>query len=190
MIKGSDLEKMSQVARDTYFLREAFKSARDLSQDENTQTGAVIVSPSLEIVSRGANRIHFGWDERYEGIGERILLGRDRKYDDLTHAERDAVYGANRAGIPLAGHTLYATWTPCDFCAEVAGNNDIPRFVVPQITTDWYNEARKDSEGRVNWDKGIKKAVGMLEKKGVDYVCLDIAIGGVEFLFDDKIRRP
>jgi deoxycytidylate deaminase len=182
---------MSQKEQDINWLREAFIAARDYSQDTNSQTGSKIVNPiTNRDISFGANRIHYGFKDRYEGGGERILLGRPEKYRDLTHAERDGIYEANRKGISLIGATIYATWTPCVPCAELVLNNGIKRFVTHESTDRWYNEARKDQKGRNDWTESIEKAVSLLREGGVVYEVISEPIGGVEFLFDDFMRTP
>lgn len=182
------MNKREQKEKDINFLRDAFKFASKYSQDANSQTGAVIVSPSGEIISKGANRAHYGMDERYEGSGERKILERPDKYEALTHAERDAVFCANREGRSLINSTLYATWTPCVECAEVILNNGIARFVTHESTHRWYTEARKDN-GRNDWTAGIEKALKLFKKGNIVYEMIDDPIGDVEFLFDDKIRN-
>jgi len=172
-------------------LRKAFEYARDLSQDANSQTGAIIVDPKTNnLISFGANRMHHGLKGRYEGEGKRKLLGRPEKYTDLTHAERDSIYGANREGRSLVGKTIYATWTPCVPCAELVLNNGIKRFVTHECTDRWYNEARKDQEGRNDWTASIEKAVSLLRNGGVDYEVIGYPLGKVDFLFDDVKRSP
>ncbi|MBT6689839.1 hypothetical protein HN903_00765 [archaeon] len=185
-----DLLGMGEKEKDIYFLRMAFLAAKNLSQDVNTQTGAIVVSPDFKLISVGANRVNFGDPRRYEGRGERKVFGRPEKYEIITHAERDTQYCANRAGQTLVDCTLYTTWVPCDTCAELTVNNGIKRYVTHQSTMDWYNEARKDTSGRINWDESIADALGTFERSSVDYICLNDKIGGVEFLFDDKIREP
>ena len=183
---------MNQKELDISFMREAFKSARDLSQDANTQTGGILVDQNNNIISRGASRIHFGLPERYEGRPgeERILLKRPEKYDDLIHSERDTIYGANRKGISLQGCTLYSTWALCDDCAKTTINNGIKRVVGHQSTTNWYNEARKNIQGRQDWEEGINKAINLLKKGKVKYELMTEHLGDVSILFDDKIRSP
>lgn len=181
---------MNQKEIDVYWLREAFKFARDYSQDANSQTGTKIINPfDNSLISSGANRMHYGLEGRFEGDGKRIILGRPDKYTDLTHAERDAVFSANRLGIPLDGTTLYATWTPCKPCAEVIINNGIKRFVTHESTDRWYREARQDN-GRQDWTAAIKEATDFFAKANVEYVIIDEFLRGVEFLFDDKMRTP
>ena len=45
--------------QDIYFLQEAFRVARELSQDANTQTGAVIVNRIGRMISAGSNRMNY-----------------------------------------------------------------------------------------------------------------------------------
>jgi len=134
--------------------------------------------------------MHYGLDGRYEGGKKRIILGRPEKYKLLTHAERDAVFSAIRGGMGklIPGSTLYATWTPCEPCAEVITNSGIKRFVTHQCTTDWYNEKRS-SESRIDWDKSIEEAIQLLQKCGVEYTCIKEPLGVGKILFDDKIRN-
>ena len=185
-----DLLGLSEKERDIHFLRLAFQSAGKLSQDANTQNGAVVVSPEFQIISIGANRVNFGDPRRYEGRGERKMFGRPEKYEIITHAERDAQYCASRTGNSMVNCTLYTTWVPCDTCAEFTVNSGIKRYVTHQSTMDWYADARKDSDKRINWDESIAKAVDTFNRSSVDYICLNDPIGGVEFLFDDQIRKP
>ena len=181
---------MNEKERDLHFLRTAFQVANFFSQDANTQTGAIIVDPDFNIISVGSNRVNFGDPRRYEGRGERIILERPEKYEALIHAERDVHYGANRLGKPVVGCTLYTTWVPCDPCAEITVNNGIKRYVTHQCTTDWYDEALKDDSKRIDWQGSIDEAVNRFKKSRVEYICLSDKIGGVKFLFDDKIREP
>jgi dCMP deaminase len=185
-----DLLGMSEKERDIYYLRTAFLAAKNFSQDANTQTGAVIIDPDFKLISIGANRVNFGDPRRYEGRGERMVFERPEKYELLTHAERDAQYCANRAGRNLVGCTLYTIWVPCRTCAEFTVNNGIKRYVTHQSTMGWYGEAIKDSRQRINWDESIADAIKVLGRSSVEYICLDDKIGGVNFLFDDKIREP
>lgn len=181
---------MSEKDKDIYYLRMAFQAAKNLSQDANTQTGAVVVDSDFNLISIGANRVNFGDPRRYEGRGERKVFEAPDKYELLTHGERDVQYCASRAGRTLVDATLYTIWTPCSPCAEFTVNNGIKRYVTHSATTGWYNEGREDSEGRIDWDESIRKAIKIFERSSVDYICLDDEIGGVEFLFNNKMRKP
>ncbi|MEK6760524.1 MAG: deaminase [Nanoarchaeota archaeon] len=181
--------QMNERERDLYFLRGAFQIARDFSQDENTETGAIIVSPDFSLISIGANRRNFGDPLRYEGRGERTKVGRPDKYAVLVHAEPDALFGASRNGKSIMGCTIYATWVPCEGCAKATVNSGIKRYITHESTREWYREAQKNS-GRVDWQESTDEAVKIFKKSGVEYLCLSDKIGGVEILFDDKQRSP
>lgn len=184
------LLSMNEKERDIYFLRLAFQVAKNFSQDANTQTGALVVDSNFNLISFGANRARFGDSMRYEGRGERLIFERPDKYVILDHAEQDAEFGANRLGKSLSGCTLYTTWTPCAPCATVTAGNGIKRYVTHQACTNWYFEADKNLKSRIDWDNSIKKAIDIFKRSNIEYICLSDPIGGVEILFDDKLRIP
>ena len=180
---------MGEKERDLYFLRMAFQVARNFSQDENTQTGAIIVDPNFKIISFGANRINYGDPRRYKGRGERIIVGRPDKYAVIIHAESDVHFVANRLGKSVVDCTLYTTWTPCEGCARITINNGVKRYVTHDACTEWYFETNKNTESRVNWDKSIEKAIDLFKRSNVEYIHLLEPVGGVEIKFDDKWRK-
>ena len=179
--------------KDAQFLKMAFHSARDLSQDANTQTGARIVDMFGNSLSEGANRMHYGMPDRFDRSRfekERKLLGRPEKYSDLIHAERDAICEAVRGdlGLQLRGATMFCTWTPCINCAELIINTGIKRVVTHSYCDRWYAEKLTDNK-RVDWGNSIKSALDLLGKCGVKYECLDFPLKGIEIRFDDVVRK-
>jgi hypothetical protein len=62
--------------------------------------------------------------------------------------------------------------------------------VTHDACTKWYFEANKNVKNRLNWEDSIKKALDIFKRSSVDYICLSEPIGGVEILFDDKLRKP
>jgi dCMP deaminase len=92
-----------------------FRLARHVaewSRDPSTKVGCVIVSPSNEIRSVGYN----GFPRNVEDASHR--LARPEKYSWIEHAERNAIYAAARAGVPLEGCKMYTDWFPCVECAR------------------------------------------------------------------------
>jgi deoxycytidylate deaminase len=181
---------------DLHFLKRAFNTAYNLSQDENTNTGALVVfrdtDGTFEILSEGANRAHYGFNGRFEQempLETKRFFGRPEKYTVLTHAERDAVFGAVRAGhgsiLPMS--TLYCTWTPCTPCAEVIINSGIRRVVTHSYCNNWYSE-KIDATKRVNWDKSIADALRLLSD-GVEFECINEPVEGIRLKFDDILRE-
>ena len=184
-----DVLRMNEKDRDLFFLRKTFEFARDYSQDKDTQTGAMICDPDFRLVSFGSNRCNFGDPRRYEGRGERILFGRPEKYDALVHAESDSHFCASRFGNPVVGCTIYVTLVPCRPCGSVIINSGIKRCVTHDSTWEWYADALKE-DSRVDWKESCENAVKNLKKSGIEYISLSEPVGGVEFMFYGKLRRP
>lgn len=180
------------IEKDVYFLREAFRVAHDLSQDANTQVGALIVLGGTRLFE-GANRIPYGMPGRFErGMREedKILLGRPEKYAKLTHAEPDACSCAEAIGEQqsIIGTTMYCTWNPCTPCAKIIKESGIKRVVTHQYCDKWYAEKLADDK-RINWDKSTREALEFFAKSGIKYECLDVPILGIEILFDNVVRK-
>lgn len=174
---------MNQSQMDKSFLKKAFKYAEEFSQDPNTQIGAILVRSNKIIFSKGANKLSYGLEYSEE------LVKRPEKYHNIVHAEKDAIFSAIRLGQAnlIPGSVMYATWTPCESCAEAIINAGIKRFVTHQCTIDWYNE-KKDIANRIDWDDSTNKAIIRLKKCGIEYVCIQEPLKGISILFDDKQR--
>ncbi|NDG19406.1 MAG: hypothetical protein EB117_14190, partial [Betaproteobacteria bacterium] len=93
---------------DVDWLRLAFRTAAEHSEDNSTQNGAVVV-PQRGYVMSAANRFPDGVQARYSVPA---------KYDFIEHAERAAIYSAARAGVATLGGALYCCWFACPDCAR------------------------------------------------------------------------
>jgi deoxycytidylate deaminase len=167
-------------------LREAFKAARDLSEDPNTQSGIVLVSNRGDIIARGATRLP------KELRMEKDLCNPPEKYIYLDHAEKDGIYTAIDKGHSesLKGSTIYCTWTPCYSCANAIRGHGIKRLVTHQSTTDWFLESLKDYNEQIKWQNSIKIAEEYLKKCNVIYDWINNPLGGVTITFRNKKRSP
>ena len=88
--------------------------ANQFSRDPSTKVGALLLAPrSLEILSMGYNGMPRGIDDTVPA-----RLERPTKYLYTEHAERNALYNANRRGISLQGAYGIATLCPCADCAR------------------------------------------------------------------------
>lgn len=86
------------------------KHIKEWSEDRSTKVGAVIVNKRNRIISVGYNGFPTGVidkDTRHE---------RPNKYDFTEHAERNAIYNAERS---LVDSTLYLDTFPCP-CVDCA----------------------------------------------------------------------
>jgi len=98
------------------------------SKDPSTQVGAVIVSPSNNVLGCGYNGMvsienndeKFPWfkdAENYE----------DQKYLYVVHSEVNAIINAQ--GKDLTGSTIYVTLFPCNECAKLIVQSKIKKVV-------------------------------------------------------------
>src|SRR5215470_5170402 len=84
------------------------------SKDPSTKVGCVIVASTNEVRALGYN----GFPRNFDDSPSR--LERPHKYLWTEHAERNAIYAAARAGVPLEGCRMYLSWFPCVDCARAA----------------------------------------------------------------------
>lgn len=105
-------------------LGQCYREATE-SPDPSTQLGAVVVSQSglLQSATLSHNGFTHGWTPTDADFD------RPRKYSLIEHAERRAIYGAARFGIPLLGATLYCTWAACADCARAIVESGMSRLV-------------------------------------------------------------
>lgn len=101
------------------------------SEDRDRHVGCVIVGPDgNEVRATGYNGLPRGVsdadDARFDRTsGEKFFWG--------EHAERNAIYNAARAGIPLQGCVLYVNRFPCADCARGIIQTGIAQVVCPPI---------------------------------------------------------
>ena len=100
------------------------------SKDKSTQVGCVIVGPDNEIRSIGHNGFPRGVNDEIE-----LRHGRPQKYLWTEHAERNAIYNAVRATIPIVGCRMYIPWFPCVDCARAIVQCGIAELVA--IEPNW-----------------------------------------------------
>ena len=93
------------------------------SKDQSTQVGAVIVTPDKNPVSFGYNGMPPGIDD---AIPERHE--RPAKYYWMEHAERNAIYQADRH--LLKDSIIYITHHPCADCCRAIIKSKIAKVVI------------------------------------------------------------
>ncbi len=103
---------MTPEETDLHFMQQAIAEARAAEAAGEVPVGAIIVSPSGEIIARGNNQVL-------------------RNCDPTAHAEIIALREAGRAlnNYRLLGCTLYATLEPCAMCAGALLHARIARLV-------------------------------------------------------------
>lgn len=136
------------------------RAVSELSKDQSTKLGAIILGEGFEIRSMGYNGFPRGVDDSMAARHERPL-----KYEWTEHAERNAIYNAARVGTPLQGTRLLLD-SPifvCSGCARAIINTGIRQVVVFR---------RKDSDAaRVSrWEVDESISREMFSEAGVEVI--------------------
>lgn len=121
------------------------------SSDPARQVGALIVNPTGQVISFGANRL-----PNRIAVTERRIV-RPLKTAFIEHAERDAIVGAARHGIRLDGSTMVAPWAACADCARAIIGAGIVRLVRRPIPAS-------------RWNYSIELGDTMLREAGINIV--------------------
>lgn len=108
----------------------------NMSKDESTRLGAVVVGPDREIRATGFNSFPRGVVDTDPGRQVRPI-----KYYFIEHAERNAIYNAARVGVSLKGCVLYCQWEPCADCARAIIQAGISSVVVRERCPERWGES-------------------------------------------------
>ena len=126
------------------------------SKDPSRGVGAVIVSPSKQIVSTGFNGLPRGVEDRPE------RLERPVKYDLIVHAEMNAIIQCARNGVTPIGCAIYSSFFPCVNCALAIVQAGIETVVT-----------YKPADGDEHWLESIDKSRVVFEEAGVEFLELE-----------------
>ncbi|MFQ5621461.1 MAG: deaminase [Candidatus Nanoarchaeia archaeon] len=153
-------------------LRQAYKIARDNSDDPNTQNAALLLREGKVVLA--------GWNY-FVGEMTAEKLERPEKYDHFSHAETDVLFRAARFGIPTDGATIICPWYACSPCAIGLGTAGIEKIIGHQASYDC---------SKPSWQRAIDKGLKKLDFYGVKHEWWDGEVGGVEIKFNDKLWAP
>jgi len=90
---------------------------------DSKKVGCVITTPQDKVLVSACNHFVHGAAQTPE------RLQRPTKYMWIEHAERNAIYKAASAGIPLKGTTMYINWWPCIDCCRAIIQSGISKIV-------------------------------------------------------------
>jgi dCMP deaminase len=157
------MDKTVDQWTDLDYLRRAYINARDMSDDPETQNGAVLKPlsyPETHLLY-GANRMPRGIPYTKEEIA---TWPKEKKYAWMVHAERSVIALAAFRGTPTKGATLYCPWFACTNCATAIIDCGIIRIVGHKQMCDKLHPA---------WMEEIEAANRMFDKAGVKREYLD-----------------
>ena len=118
---------------------------------DTRKVGCVVCSPSGEVLVTACNTLVHGVQLKAE------RLEKPAKYDWIEHAERNAVYKAASAGIPLTGTTMYLNWSPCHRCMRAVIASGVSRIV----------SSRGADVHHHRWGQSFQVAQQMCKESGV-----------------------
>lgn len=163
-----------ELVRD--LLYQAYWYAWHRSPDPRTKNGAVLYDPLYDkVVAWGVNRLPIGVEEFPE------RLQPPGKYDEMLHAEHDAILCAARDGKATMNKVLFCPWACCRRCAQAIIQAGIYRVVA-------HRQACERTPER--WQAEIEIAQERLKEAGVRYEWYAGPIGDIENLLDGEVWRP
>lgn len=117
---------------------EVAKTYAQLSKDNRTKVGALILGPNEEVRASGWNGFPRGINDFMEERQEA-----PEKYFWFEHAERNAIYNAARVGTALEGCIIFTLLFPCADCSRAIIQSGIKEVVTYE--PDWENPRWKES---------------------------------------------
>ena len=133
------------------------KEVASWSKDDSTQCGCVIVSQQNKIVTLGYNGLPRDID--YDDTS--LWQERPEKYFWMEHAERNAVYNAERS---MQGCVAYVTGPPCMDCGRALKQVGVIRVVVPM-----HHNMGLGSDYIERWRESCQRAEKLFRLAGVVY---------------------
>jgi len=161
------------------YLKRAYDIAWNRSSDNKTKTGAVIVSPFKNYISK---EISNGYNHLTPGV-ENIPEWSERplKYTGTVHAETDAISKAAKNGARLEDSIMYMPWIPCTLCYIIIKNSGIKMLVA-------HKEMVLMSPP--HWEEDLNRTIFLAERSKFPIILYEGKIGGVKSLFDGKVWEP
>lgn len=138
-----------------------------MSDDPDTQLGAVVIDCHQNILSWGWNRLPNGLahtctrTQRLPQGADPETVGHNGKYTFIEHAERDTAQRAARKGISLDGATMYLALIPCMDCARCLIGSGIRELV---LDYDFSENYRKRGS---RWERDFRLVIDILEEAGI-----------------------
>ncbi len=123
------------------------------SKDPSRGVGAVIVSPSKQIIATGFN----GLPRAIEDLPER--LSRPAKYDLIVHAEMNAIVQCACNAVSPSGCAIYSSFFPCINCAIAIVQAGLETVV-----------AYEPISGDEHWLDSIEKSRAVFKEAGIDFL--------------------
>ena len=137
---------------------EIAKAVANLSKDQSTQVGAIIVGPQNDVRSVGYNGAVRGCSADEDSR----FTERPEKYYWASHAELNAITNAARVGTPLDQCGIIVTHQPCMDCARAIVQSGIKKVFCPYPDDAFHDR----------WVEHITRSEHLFRETGVELVWL------------------
>ena len=147
---------------------------QQVAQDspDSKKVGCVITTPEDKVLVSACNDFVHGATQTPE------RLKRPTKYIWIEHAERNAIYKAAAAGIPLDGTTMYINWWPCIDCCRAIIQSGIKKIV----------SSNGPDFDHPRWGEQFRAAQQILDESDVEQVIFPPTIADLRRLNTDNFR--
>lgn len=127
------------------------------SKDPSTKTGAVLVSPSKQIIACGYNGFPSGYTD-----DEKFYTDREYKYPRIVHAEINALCSAAKHGISTKNASIFVV--PIQVCNECA------KAIIQAGIKNVYCKVCKDT---AKWTQAFEISKDLFTRCGVNFYAFD-----------------
>lgn len=173
--------------------RACYEAAEEHSDDPRTKLGAMVVVPIERINSRdlldaigcsgvpterqvvGVNHLPNGFKITPE------RLETPAKYENIIHAEEDAIFRCCYNGYRTHGLIMVAPWACCKRCARAIVSAGLRGLITHQECMDRCPD---------HWKQSVDEGLAMLAECGVKHKSVSGKIGGVKHLMNGEIWYP
>jgi len=164
------------------YMKMAYAMA-ELSPDENTKVGAIMLSPQGRIISSSFNGFLRGApDHKLPSDRESKCEHGNGKYTYMQHAERNMIYNCAYEGIQAKGSTIICTLSPCVDCLRACFQAGVDMVIFDKLysafpDTDFY---KKLPDVHVYVDKNVM---------GTDYTALQMITKSEHKRLEDRQKE-
>jgi dCMP deaminase len=148
------------------------KAVATYSKDPNVKVGAVLIGADKETISDGYNGFPRGTID-----SEHLYSDEKYVFDNMVHAEMNAVANAIRVGSGVYGSILYCTRPPCGRCTGFLKQCGISAIVCLEQPTEYWK------------DKSLSDLLKRYQNVGIPFYMLGNLLENLVYTETGKVLR-